>query len=112
MGEDRRVPNTEGFVDFVLEQLGDLGDVAARKMFGGHGVYLGPVFFAIVYDDRVYLKADDAGRAWFEERGMGPFRPNDRQEFPSYYEVPPDTLEDRAELVEVAAAAVEAAETG
>lgn len=104
--------NSEGFVDFVLEQLDALGDVTVRSMFGGHGFYLGPVFFAIVYDDRVYLKTDDATRSWFEERGMGSFRPNERQEIKSYYEVPPDTVEDRAELVERAELAVRAAEGG
>lgn len=102
--------NSEGFVEFVLEQLQDLGPLSARKMFGGHGVYRDAVFFAIVYDDRLYLKTDDTGRAWFEERGMGPFEPNERQRFESYYEVPADTLENRAELTEVATAAIRAAE--
>lgn len=106
------MPNSKGFVEFVAEQLDDLGDVDVRPMFGGHGLYLGPVFFAIVYDDRVYLKTDDATRAWFEERGMGTFRPNERQDIRSYYEVPPDTVEDRAELVERAELAVWAAESG
>lgn len=81
-------------------------------MFGGHGFYLGPVFFAIVYDDRLYLKTDDSTRGWFESRGMGPFRPNERQESKSYYEVPPDTVEDRAGLIERAQDAVRAAEGG
>lgn len=102
--------NSRGFVDFVLEQLDELGDVTARAMFGGHGIYLGPVFFAIAYDDRVYVKTDDATRGWFEDRGMAAFRPNERQELTSYYEVPADTIEDRSELLEVAAAAVRAAD--
>lgn len=76
----------------------------------GHGVYAGPVFFAIVYDDRVYLKTDDGTRPWFEEHGMGPFRPNERQTLGSYYEVPPDTVEDRAELVDRAVTAVRVAD--
>lgn len=102
--------NSDGFVDFVLEQLEELGDVTAKPMFGGHGLYLGPVFFAIVYDDRVYLKTDDATRGWYEERGMETFRPNQRQDIRTYHEAPPDTVEDRAELVERAEAAVRAAE--
>lgn len=104
--------NRDGFVDFVVEQLGDLGDVTAKAMFGGHGLYLGPVFFAIVYDDRVYLKTDAATSGWYEERGMPTFRPNERQDIKSYHEVPPDTVEDRAELLERAEAAVRAAEAG
>lgn len=109
MVQDRAVPASEGFVDFLAEQLDELGDVTVRPMFGGHGFYLGPVFFAIVYGDRVYVKTDDDTSAWFESRGMGTFRPNERQELKSYYEVPPDTVEDRAELLDVAAGAVRAA---
>lgn len=101
--------NSEGFVDFVVERLEGLGDVTAKAMFGGHGLYLGPVFFAIVYDDRVYLKTDDETRGWYEERGMATFRPNERQVIKSYHEVPADTVEDRAELLERAEAAVRVA---
>ncbi len=98
-----------GFVDFVLDQLGELGDVRARAMFGGHGLYLGPVFFGIVYRDRLYLKTSDATRAWYADRGMESFRPNERMHVKTYFEVPADTIEDRAELVERASEAVESA---
>jgi DNA transformation protein and related proteins len=45
------------FVDYVLEQLSPLGGVRAKRMFGGHGVYLEGLFFALVADDTLYLKA-------------------------------------------------------
>jgi DNA transformation protein len=104
--QDRPV---SGLVDFVLDQLADLGDVRARAMFGGHGLYLGPVFFGIVYDDRLYLRTDEETRRWYQGRGMGSFRPSERQHAKSYFEVPADTIEDRAELVERASAAIESA---
>jgi DNA transformation protein len=91
---------SSSFLDFVLEQLSDLAGVSARPMFGGHGLYLGKSFFGIVYRDRLYLKTDDETRSWYEDRGMGYFRPNAKQNIRSYYEVPGDTVEDRAELVE------------
>ena len=47
------------YLDYVLEQLGELGPVTSRAMFGGHGLYLGDHFFAIVYRDRLYFKTDD-----------------------------------------------------
>ncbi|HEX2295419.1 MAG TPA: TfoX/Sxy family protein [Actinomycetota bacterium] len=106
------MPNTQGFVDFVVEQLDGLGDVTVRPMFGGHGFYLGRAFFAIVYDDRVYLKTGDATRGWYEEQGMGTFRPHERQDIKSYHEVPPDAVEDREKLADLAAAAVRIAEAG
>jgi DNA transformation protein len=95
--------NAPGFVDFILDQLGELDGVRAKAMFGGHGLYLGPNFFGIVYDDRLYLKTDDGTRGWYEARGMTTFRPNERQHLKTYYEVPADVVEDRAGLAERAA---------
>lgn len=94
------------FLEFVLDQLGDVEGVDARSMFGGYGLYAGPVFFGVVYDDRLYLKTDETTRAWYEERGMGTFRPNERQNVRSYYEVPADTIEDAGALKELAAEAI------
>jgi DNA transformation protein and related proteins len=81
----------------VLEQLRrTAADVRARSMFGGVGVYAGDRFFALMDDDTLYFKVDDATRGRFEARGMGPVRPGG--EVMQYYEVPGDVLED-AELL-------------
>ncbi|MDT7786009.1 MAG: transformation protein [Gemmatimonadales bacterium] len=64
-------------------------------MFGGVGVYAGEVFFALLDDDTLYFKVDDATRPEFEDRGMTPFRPyGEDGEAMHYYEVPADVLED------------------
>ncbi|MFN2587566.1 MAG: TfoX/Sxy family protein [Actinomycetota bacterium] len=95
------MPPDASFLEFVLDQLSSL-DVRARAMFGGHGLYLGDRFFGLVYGDGLYLKTDAKTRAWYEQRGMAYFRPNDGQHIRSYLEVPPDALEDRERLVELA----------
>ncbi|MDX1611877.1 MAG: TfoX/Sxy family protein [Candidatus Thermoplasmatota archaeon] len=99
----------EGFVEYALDQLAQMGEVRAKAMFGGHGIYHGETFFAIVHDGRLYLKVDDATRGAFEEAGMGPFRPYGKQTMASYYEVPGDVLEDEEELVIWARRAVDVA---
>src|SRR5207249_11807606 len=64
-------------------------------MFGGVGIYSGDLFFALVADDALYLKGDDASRPDFEARGMSPFRPfGEDGEVMQYYQVPADLLED------------------
>ena len=64
-------------------------------MFGGVGIYTGDLFFALVADDALYLKGDDASRPEFEARGMSPFRPfGEDGEVMQYYQVPPEFLED------------------
>jgi DNA transformation protein and related proteins len=57
------------FLAHALELLAPLGDVTARRMFGGHGIYCGGVFFGILLDNTLYLKADDRNRYEFERAG-------------------------------------------
>lgn len=88
------------FVDFVLEQLAFVRGLHARAMFGGHGLYQDELIFAIVLDDTLYLKANDATRADFEARGLAPFSYSVRGKTMTmpYYPAPADVFEDAAEL--------------
>ena len=101
----------EGFRAFVLEQLARTTPaLRARGMFGGVGLYSNDLFFALMDDDVLYFKVDDITRWRFEERGMGPFRPDGAAgEVMQYYEVPADVLEDAEALTPWAAEAVEVA---
>lgn len=98
----------DSFKDYVLDQLAGI-DVSARPMFGGHGLYAGATFFAILHRDRLYFRTDAASRGRYTARGMEPFRPNARQTLTSYYEVPADIVEDGELLTEWARAALAAA---
>ena len=61
------------FVAFVVESLRPLGPVSARRMFGGHGVFLDGVMFGLIADDQLYLKVDDGNRAAYQAEGLQPF---------------------------------------
>ena len=61
------------FVSYVVESLQPLGPVSARRMFGGHGIYLDGVMFALIASDQLYLKVDDGNRAAYETAGLEPF---------------------------------------
>lgn len=84
----------ESFNDFVLDQLRDLDDVEARRMFGGYGLYRDETFFGIVHKGRVYFKIDDSTVGEYRRRKMKPFRPNAKQTLKSYYAVPAEIIED------------------
>jgi DNA transformation protein len=85
------------FIDYVLDQLKCWGEVSARRMFGGAGLYRDGVMFGLIADDVAYLKVDDSNREDFIKAGSSAFNP-----FPekskiyvmSYYEIPADVLED------------------
>src|SRR5258707_4060051 len=80
-------------------------------MFGGAGLYCDEFFFALIDNDTLYLRVNDANRADFTTRGMGQFRPypDSPQLSMSYYETPADVLEDAAALVAWARRSVAAA---
>jgi DNA transformation protein len=84
-----------GFLDFVVEQFDACGPIVVKRMFGGVGLYAGDVFFAIVDDDVLYLKADDETRGDFERVGSKPFEPyGDGRKSMNYFDVPVSILED------------------
>lgn len=87
----------DSFRDYVLDQLAPLA-VDAKAMFGGHGLYQHGEFFGILHGGRLYFRTSDTSRPAYVERGMQPFRPSPRQTLASYYEVPPEILEDNDEL--------------
>ena len=87
------------FVAFVIEQLDRLGSVRSKSMFGGHGLYSGETFFAVIDEGRLYFKVGDATRPRYKARGMGPFAYAPGMVMKGYHEVPLEVIEDASELV-------------
>ena len=104
------------FKQFVLDQLGVLPDVRAKAMFGAHGIYCGANFFAILDEGRLFFKTDATNADDYATRGMEPFtyEMQGKAMTMSYHEVPPEILEQPAELLAWAhkAIAVAAAKRG
>jgi len=94
-----------------LDILADFGKVRAKAMFGGFGIYRGDIFFAIVVDDTLYIKADDMNRQLFEDKGLLRFSYNRKGKkcYMSYYMVPEEAMEDKDELYFWASKGYEAA---
>ena len=90
------------FVEYVCDQLENFEIVTYKPMFGGYGLYCGHVFFAIVFDGRLYCKTNETTRMRYEDWEMGPFQPNAKQKLRAYYEVPPDLIDNAEILVELA----------
>lgn len=104
---------TDGFRSFILDQLDELGEVTARSMFGGVGLYQRGIFFGLIARDVLYLKVDATNRPDYERAGMEAFRPYpDRPGTMQYYAVPIDVLESGIELTEWARKAVAVAGRG
>ncbi|MCF7817363.1 MAG: TfoX/Sxy family protein [Kiritimatiellales bacterium] len=93
------MPISDEFIAYVLDQFSGWGGVSACKMFGGAGLYRGEKMFGLVADDTAYLKVDDTNRAQFIQAGSLPFKPYPGKAMTmSYYEIPPEVLEDPEQL--------------
>lgn len=84
----------ESFKDYVVDQLHQLNEVEARRMFGGFGLYQDETFFGIVHKGKLFFKIDESTVGEYRKRKMKPFWPNRKQTLKSYYQVPADVIED------------------
>jgi DNA transformation protein and related proteins len=86
---------SDDFVDYVMELFGPFGTVVARRMFGGHGLFLDGLMFAIVSGDTLYLKADEMNLIEFEQAGceMFGYTRKGRRATLNFFRAPDDAME-------------------
>ncbi|MBI3710846.1 MAG: TfoX/Sxy family protein [Proteobacteria bacterium] len=99
------------FLAHILDLLSPWGAVTARKMFGGYGIYRRGTMFALIADDELYFKVDAENRPTFEAAGMRPFTYEGKSKpiAMSYWQAPPDVLDESSTLIELARGALDAA---
>lgn len=97
------------YVDYVLDLLSPFGNIKARKMFGGYGIYKDSIFFAIIIDNILYFKVGTNNQHRYESYGSKPFSYEGKSKKTvtmSYWELPMDILEDNTNLAQWVALAV------
>lgn len=88
------------FANRIADRLVAMGPVRARRMFGGHGIFLDGTMFGLVWRDQLYFKTSDSNRKDYEKAGSQFFtydRGTKRVSM-SYMTVPDKALEDGAML--------------
>ena len=93
------------YLNFVLEKLSPIGYVKSRAMFGGYGIFHEGLMFALISEDTLYFKVNETNGDMYERAQSKPF-PHGI----SYWEVPPDVLEENAKLHEWANISIEIAQ--
>lgn len=79
----------------LLDELAPLGEVTAKRMFGGYGVFEDGVMFALVDSSGgAFLRADETTSARFEEVG------SEAHGRMPYWRIPPTVLDDSDSLVD------------
>ena len=101
---------SDGYRIYIIEQLSALPALSTRRMFGGIGIYSDAVFFALIDDDVLFFKVDDANRDDYVSRGMKAFMPFPGQPSLGYFQVPAEVIEEAEELARWARRSVEVAQ--
>lgn len=52
------------FVDFVLDQLNNSDQIISKKMFGEYALYFETKLFALICDNKLYIKPTQTGREY------------------------------------------------
>lgn len=103
---------SQGFAEFLREQLAPLGRVTMRRMFGKTGVFCDQLMFGMVTEDTLYFRVDDQNRAVFKEAETSPplsYEKHGRTIDLSFWRAPERLLDEPDELVIWARAALAAA---
>ncbi|PHR60008.1 MAG: hypothetical protein COA47_08125 [Robiginitomaculum sp.] len=94
---------TTEFKAFVCDHLSALGEISTRNMFVGAGVYVQGVMFALLADDMLYVKANEAMMADLAPLGCGPFMVDfgkGKEPKPmAYWTIPESAMDDPHEAV-------------
>jgi len=71
----------QDFVDFIVDQLENAGDIRYRKMFGEYAIYCDDKVTALVCDNQLFIKPTEAGRSFIGEVVEAPPYPGAKMSF-------------------------------
>lgn len=69
------------FVDFVLEQIEDAGEIIAKKMFGEYGIYSDGKIFGLICNNKLFIKPTKSGREFIGNVIEAPAYPGAKPSF-------------------------------
>ena len=104
---------SDGFVEFLSDQLASLGRITTRRMFGKTGVFCDGFMLGMVTDNTLYCRVDDDNRAAFKEAETFPplnYKKKGDTIDLSFWRAPERLFDEPDELVTWARAALAAAQ--
>jgi DNA transformation protein len=93
------VPCSLSFLDHALDLVCGLGQVQARRLFGGYGLYAQGVMFGLLSDDELFLKTDRETLERFTSAGCRMWTYGEQKPDTHYFR-PPDEAHEDAESMQ------------
>ena len=103
---------SDGFAEFLRDQLARLGRITMRRMFGKTGVFCDGFMLAMVRGNTLYFRVDEDSRAGFKEAEAFPPLNYEKQGSTidlAFWRAPERLFDEPDELVVWARSALEAA---
>lgn len=69
------------FVAFVLDQIENAGEITSRMMFGEYVVYSDGIVFALICDNKLFIKPTAGGREFIQDVVEAPPYPGAKNAF-------------------------------
>lgn len=89
------------YIAYIKDLFAPFGDISARRMFGGAGVYCNGTIFALIVNDDLWLKVSNETKPRFEAAGLKAFsyqRKDGKSIAMSYYAAPEEIFDDEDAL--------------
>ena len=91
--------STDSFRDFVLEHLATLDRLNCKRLFGGHGLDCGKIFFGILFHGQLYFRTHPDTLPDYLACGAPVVAPLEKQVLRNYCEVSIKILGDSERLM-------------
>ena len=69
------------FVEYIVDQIENAGEIRYRKMFGEYAVYCNEKMTALICDNQLFIKPTEAGRAFIGDVIEAPPYPGAKNSF-------------------------------
>lgn len=105
------MPTSPEYVNWIVDQLSEFDDIQTKRLFGGRAVLKDNLNFGLIFNDELYLKADEQNiyRFQSEDSEQFTYEKGSKTIYVSFWTVPESIVEDKEEFAEWARDAYDAA---
>jgi len=59
--------SNKNFVEFIVDQIENTGEITYKSMFGEYGLFCNKKIFALICDNKLFIKPTESGRLFIKD---------------------------------------------